>query len=340
MKERIEGIKAGYLDKIRSASDVKTLEDLRVHVLGRSGELTEVLKSLGTLPQEERPAMGALANQAKNYIIEMIDKKRAELGLLQQNKLEQSGRLDVTLPGRRPATGTTHPVSQIQSEIVRIFRKAGFSVVLGPEIETDYYNFEALNMPAAHPARDMQDTFYLANDRLLRTHTSAVQVRTMERMKPPVAVIATGKVYRRDSDMSHIPMFQQVEGFLVDKKTNFANLKGVLTFLLNELFGTDLKVRFRPSYFPYTEPSAEVDVQCVSCRGKGCQTCKHTGWIEILGSGMVHPAVFHAVKYDPEIYQGFAFGIGVERVAMLKYQVNDIRLFYENDIRFLDEFKN
>jgi phenylalanyl-tRNA synthetase alpha chain len=339
MKDRIAQIKQDFLAKIAGAADDRTLEEIRVQVMGRSGALTEVLKMLGSLPKEERPAMGSLANETKDFLGAEITKRMSELSSNRFDRLEQEETLDVTLPGRKPATGSFHPITTVMNDLVDIFKRAGFSVVSGPEVETDYYNFEALNMPPAHPARDMQDTFYLENGMLLRTHTSAVQVRIMEKMKPPVAIIAPGKVYRRDSDISHIPMFHQIEGLLIDKKTNFSNLKGVLTFFLQELFGKDLKVRFRPSYFPYTEPSAEVDVQCVSCRGKGCPTCKGSGWLEILGSGMVHPSVFDFVKYDAEEYQGFAFGIGLERVAMLRYGVNDIRNYYQNDVRFLGQFQ-
>ncbi len=339
MEERISKVREDFLARISATADDKDLENIRVQVMGRNGVMTEILKSLSTLSKEERPRIGALANKVKDEILEKISVRKSELESSKFAKLEQSEQVDVTLPGRKPALGTIHPINLVMMELVEIFKKIGFSVVYGPEVEVDYYNFEALNMPEAHPARDMQDTFYVENNQLLRTHTSAVQVRIMEKQQPPVAIIAPGKVYRRDDDISHIPMFQQIEGLLITEKTTFAHLKGTLTYVLQELFGADLKVRFRPSYFPYTEPSAEVDVQCVICRGKGCPTCKGTGWLEILGSGMVHPAVFKSVKYDYEKYQGFAFGIGMERVAMLKYAVNDIRLYYGNDIRFLDQFQ-
>jgi len=331
-------LKSDFVKAIESASTDEILEEIRVEVVGRNGKLTQILKSLGKLPPEERPKIGQLANQVKKEILEKITNKKTTLLSDKYANLEIEENLDITLPGRLPKIGGKHPITSIILEIVDIFKRVGFNVVFGPEVEVDYYNFEALNMPESHPARDMQDTFYLEKNYLLRTHTSAVQVHVMEKQKPPVAIIAPGKVYRRDDDISHIPMFHQIEGLLIDEKTNFSNLKGVLTFVLNELFGRDLKVRFRPSYFPYTEPSAEVDVQCVICHGKGCRTCKNTGWLEILGSGMVHPAVFDSVKYDYEKYQGFAFGIGMERVAMLKYYMNDIRLFYENDSRFLRQF--
>ena len=338
MQNELMQLKSDFVKAIESASTDEILEEIRVEVVGRNGKLTQILKSLGKLPPEERPKIGQLANQVKKEILEKITNKKTTLLSDKYANLEIEENLDITLPGRLPKIGGKHPITSIILEIVDIFKRVGFNVVFGPEVEVDYYNFEALNMPESHPARDMQDTFYLEKNYLLRTHTSAVQVHVMEKQKPPVAIIAPGKVYRRDDDISHIPMFHQIEGLLIDEKTNFSNLKGVLTFVLNELFGRDLKVRFRPSYFPYTEPSAEVDVQCVICHGKGCRTCKNTGWLEILGSGMVHPAVFDSVKYDYEKYQGFAFGIGMERVAMLKYYMNDIRLFYENDSRFLRQF--
>jgi len=338
MEEKILKIKEDFLNRVESAKTEKELEDLRVEVIGRQGALTEVLKSLGTLPKEDRPRMGSLANQAKELVLASIAEKKLSLTTNLFSEREARESVDIGLPGRKIRSGSIHPINLLTYEIVDIFRRIGFSVVFGPEIEVDYYNFEALNMPPAHPARDMQDTFYCAEGMLLRTHTSAVQVRVMEKMKPPVAIIAPGKVYRRDDDISHSPMFQQIEGLLIDEKTTFGHLKGVLTFVLQELFGTDLKVRFRPSYFPYTEPSAEVDIQCVFCKGKGCPTCKQSGWLEILGSGMVHPAVFKSVGFDEERYHGFAFGMGLERIAMLKYGINDIRTYYENDIRFLKQF--
>ena len=338
MKDKIQKIKNDFLQRVEASKTEKELEALRVEIMGRQGELTAVLKTLGSLPKEERPLIGSLANEAKELILSRIAERKNGLSASLFAGREAGETVDVTLPGRKIRSGSIHPVNLLIHELADIFARIGFSVVFGPEIETDYYNFEALNMPPAHPARDMQDTFYCSGGRLLRTHTSAVQVRAMEKMKPPVAIIAPGKVYRRDHDISHSPMFQQIEGLLIDEKTNFGHLKGVLTFVLAELFGPGLKVRFRPSYFPYTEPSAEVDIQCVFCRGKGCPTCKQSGWLEILGSGMVHPAVFKAVGYDEERFHGFAFGMGVERVAMLKYSVNDIRAYYENDIRFLRQF--
>ena len=338
MEQKIQKIKETFFNRIETSTTEKELESLRVEIMGRQGALTEVLKSLGSLPAAERPKIGSLANQAKELILGRIAEKKQTLSANLFSDREAAESVDVTLPGRKFPAGSIHPINLLTDELVGIFRRIGFSVVFGPEIEVDYYNFEALNMPPQHPARDMQDTVYCADGRLLRTHTSAVQVRVMEKMKPPVAIIAPGKVYRRDDDISHSPMFQQLEGLLIDEKTNFGHLKGVLTYVLNELYGSDLKVRFRPSYFPYTEPSAEVDIQCVFCRGKGCPTCKQSGWLEILGSGMVHPAVFKFVNYDEERYHGFAFGMGLERLAMLKYAVNDIRTYYENDVRFLKQF--
>jgi len=338
MLKELEKIHKEALAAIEKSSDEKSLEDIRVNVTGRNGSLTLFLKKLGTLSKEERPVVGSAANKIKEEILLALEEKKKKLSLERIAKIESVDSVNVTLPGREIPKGSIHPINLLISDLVKIFSRAGFSVVFGPEIEIDYYNFEALNMPPAHPARDMQDTFYLDKGRLLRTHTSAVQVRIMEKKKPPLAIIAPGKVYRRDDDISHSPMFHQIEGLLVDEKTTFAHLKGVLTYVLHELFGQDLKVRFRPSYFPYTEPSAEVDIECVFCRGKGCKTCKQSGWLEVLGSGMVHPEVFKFVNYDEELYQGFAFGMGMERLAMLKYGINDIRLYYENDIRFLSSF--
>lgn len=339
MIEQIKKIEKQYLDRIEASADEKFLESIRVEVMGKKGELTKILKSLGDVPKEDRPAVGQAANRAKNRIVEQIHEKKLWLRSDRFARQEEEETLDLTLPGRPAGQGTLHPITLITQQLCRIFEHIGFQTVYGPEIETDYYNFEALNMPPVHPARDMQDTFYLENGCLLRTHTSAVQVHVMEKQKPPVAIIAPGKVFRRDDDISHSPMFQQIEGLLIDENITFAHLKGVLTHVIHELFGSALPVRFRPSYFPYTEPSAEVDVRCVICEGKGCRTCKGSGWLEILGSGMVHPAVFNSVGYDYEKFQGFAFGIGLERIAMLKYAVNDIRLYYENDVRFLSQFQ-
>lgn len=333
MKHRIDEILNEARSEIKDITGPKQIDDLKIKYLGRNGLLTEVLKSMGKLSPEDRPVIGKLANQAKIEIQELLDNYKLDTG-----QVGTKDYFDISLARKIYSLGNLHPVTKIKRDIVKIFRSAGFSVMLGPEVEIDYYNFEALNMPAEHPARDMQDTFYVKGGCLLRTHTSAVQVRVMEKQSPPVLIIVPGKVYRRDDDISHIPMFQQVEGLLIDEKTNFGHLKGVLTYFIKNMFGKDTKIRFRPSFFPYTEPSAEIDIQCVICKGKGCRTCSGSGWLEILGSGMVDPAVFDSVKYDYEKYQGYAFGMGIERIAMLKYGINDIRLFYGNDIRFLNQF--
>ncbi|MEJ2201275.1 MAG: phenylalanine--tRNA ligase subunit alpha, partial [Desulfuromonadaceae bacterium] len=278
------------------------------------------------------------ANQVKEELEQRIEARFAALRQEEIARRLQSETIDVTLPGRGRHAGTKHPITLVTEEIVEIFSALGFGVEEGPEVEKDFYNFEALNIPKDHPARDMQDTFYVSDDIVLRTHTSPVQIRTMLEHEPPVRVIAPGTVYRRDSDLTHSPMFHQIEGFLVDRKVTFGDLKGILTTFLSRFFGEGVGVRFRPSFFPFTEPSAEVDIQCVICRGKGCRVCKNSGWLEILGSGMIDPEVFKSVNYDPELYSGFAFGMGLERIAMLKYGVNDLRLFFENDIRFLRQF--
>jgi len=293
---------------------------------------------MGQLSSEERPLVGALANEVKDRLEEAFDVRQDALRqeLMQRNLASE--RLDVTLPGRKLGRGYKHPITKVTEEIVAIFAALGFGVVEGPEIEKDFYNFEALNIPKDHPARDMQDTFYVSEEVVLRTHTSPVQIRTMLKQKPPLRVIAPGTVYRRDSDVTHSPMFHQIEGFLVDRKVTFGDLKGILTTFITEFFGQRVDVRFRPSFFPFTEPSAEVDIQCVICGGSGCRVCGQTGWLEILGSGMIDPEVFKSVDYDPVVYSGFAFGMGIERIAMLKYGVNDLRLFFENDLRFLKQF--
>jgi phenylalanyl-tRNA synthetase alpha chain len=293
------------------------------------------MKRLGELSPAERPEAGQLLNRLKSTLAERFEEARERI---LSRKAEDRYFLDITLPGREPARGHLHPLTQVLKEICQIFGKMGFRVVKGPNVELDYYNFEALNIPRDHPARDMQDTFYVSENVVLRTHTSPMQVRTMEKQAPPVSIIAPGKVYRRDSDVSHTPMFQQVEGLLVDKGVTLGDLKGTLTTFVHQMFGRDTSLRFRPSFFPFTEPSAEVDIRCVICKGKGCRTCKNTGWLEILGSGMVDPEVYRFVNYDPEIYSGFAFGLGIERVAMLKYGIDDIQLFYRNDMRFLRQF--
>jgi phenylalanyl-tRNA synthetase alpha chain len=293
------------------------------------------MKNVGGLPKSERPEAGKLANMVKGRISKGFEEAKNRL---LNGKAEQAAFLDVTLPGRAPLRGHLHPITLVIREMCRIFARMGFTVVKGPNVELDYYNFEALNFPKDHPARDMQDTLYVSDNVVLRTHTSNMQVRIMEAQKPPVSVIAPGKVYRRDSDVSHTPMFHQLEGFLVDKNVSFGDLKGTLTSFVHQMFGRETALRFRPSFFPFTEPSAEVDIQCVICGGKGCRTCSHTGWLEILGSGMIDPEVFRFVGYDPEVYSGFAFGMGFERIAMLKYGIDDIQLFFRNDMRFLRQF--
>ena len=324
---------------IASAIDLKALEDSRVLFLGKKGELTDLLKGLGKLSKEERPVMGEAINEAKVKIQNLIETRKEELEevALQRRLLEE--RIDVTLPGRNIEKGGLHPITQTLHHIQSIFAKAGFEIEIGPEIEDDFHNFSALNIPEHHPARAMHDTFYFDANTVLRTHTSPVQIRTLQRQKPPVRIIAPGKVYRCDSDVTHTPMFHQVEGLIVDKEASFAQLKGLLIDFLRAYFEKDdLKVRFRPSYFPFTEPSAEADIECVICGGDGCRVCKKSGWLEVLGCGVVHPNVLSAVKIDPNEFSGSAFGMGVERLAMLRYSVNDLRLFFENDIRFLNQF--
>jgi phenylalanyl-tRNA synthetase alpha chain len=338
MQESLQQLKKEALLALQQAKDLKSLQDVRVQILGKKGSLTEVMKGMRDLSAEERPAIGNLVNSLKTEFETSYTARQAELQRLDiANKLAAE-KIDVTLPGRRTVSGSLHPVTLVTDEVIEIFSRLGFAVAEGPEIEEDFYNFEALNIPKDHPARDMQDTFYISDDRVLRTHTSPVQIRTMLKHEPPIRIIAPGTVYRRDSDLTHSPMFHQVEGFLVDEGVTFGDLKGVLTHFLNEFFGEGHSVRFRPSFFPFTEPSAEVDIECVICGGEGCRVCGKTGWLEILGCGMIDPAVFASVKYDSDKYSGFAFGMGLERMAMLKYGVNDLRLFFENDLRFLKQF--
>lgn len=338
MVRELDRVEAEACAAIESAADLKTLDEIRVRYLGKKGALTLLLRGMGQLPPEERPLVGKRVNEARDRIEQMFENKTLHLSQVARQQRIAAERIDVTLPGRRPAVGRLHPLTQVLHEIKSVFMGLGFEVVEGPEVETDYYNFEALNVPKHHPARDMQDTFYITDDLLLRTQTSPVQVRTMESRRPPVRVIAPGKVYRCDADITHSPMFQQVEGLLVDKHVTLGDLKGTLAAFAHRLFGDDRGVRFRPSYFPFTEPSAEMDISCMICDGRGCRVCKDEGWIEILGAGMVHPRVFEMVGYDPEEVTGFAFGMGVERIAMLKFGIDDIRLFYENDLRFLSQF--
>lgn len=322
------------------AGNPEELESLRVRFLGRKGEITQILRKMVSLPPEDRPAVGRRANEVKEHLDRALSERSAALrGETFLAKLQRE-KLDVTLPGRPVRLGHRHPLSVVREEIETIFLGLGYSIVEGPEVELDYYNFEALNLPKDHPARDMQDTFFISEDVLLRTHTSPVQVRTLERMAPklPVKIIAPGKVYRRDDDATHSPMFHQVEGLAVDENIRFSDLKGVLLTFAQEMFGLETRVRLRPSYFPFTEPSAEVDISCVICGGEGCRVCKDTGWLEILGAGMVHPRVLSVSGYDPEQCRGFAFGMGIERIAMLKYGIGDLRMFFDNDLRFLEQF--
>ena len=323
---------------IEAAVDERALDEVRVHYLGKKGELTALLKTLGTLSAEARPAAGAEINVAKEQVQAWLTDRKQTLSAQQLAAALQADQVDVTLPGRRQSGGGLHPVTQALVRIERIFAGAGYAVASGPEIEDDYHNFEALNIPAHHPARAMHDTFYFGDGLLLRTHTSPTQVHVMERQAPPIRVICPGRVYRRDSDLTHSPMFQQVEGLVIDRDVSFADLKGTIAEFLNRFFEKELQVRFRPSYFPFTEPSAEVDVQCVHCLGKGCRVCSQTGWLEVMGCGMVHPNVLEKSGIDSEIFSGFAFGMGADRLAMLLFQVDDLRLFYDNDLRFLRQF--
>ncbi|MBL0225626.1 MAG: phenylalanine--tRNA ligase subunit alpha [Geobacteraceae bacterium] len=338
MREKLEQMKDEALRSIEQASGETALQDIRVRFLGRKGELTGLMKGLGTLSAEERPVVGQLVNTIKDEIESRLECALAAARDQEIQQRLQSERIDVTLPGRRLCSGTKHPITLVIEEVCDIFAGLGFSVAEGPEIEHDWYNFEALNFPPEHPARDMQDTFFVENSLLLRTHTSPVQIRTMLKQKPPVRIIAPGTVYRCDSDATHSPMFHQIEGLMVDKGVTFGDLKGMLTIFTNQLFGQKTGVRLRPSFFPFTEPSAEVDIACVICGGKGCRVCKQSGWLEILGAGMVDPEVYRHVNYDAEEISGFAFGMGIERIAMLKYGINDMRLLFENDVRFLRQF--
>jgi len=338
MSGRLEKLASEALEELSGVSTVDAALQLKAKYLGRKGEVTSLLKELGSLSPEERKKTGEAINAVKASLEEAFDAKTSSIEASGRAEKLKSERVDITLPGRTMRPGRCHPVTQVMEEIEEIFSGLGFDVAEGPEVELDYYNFEALNLPKDHPARDMQDTFYISDEVLLRTHTSPVQIRVMEKESPPLRVIAPGTVYRRDSDITHTPMFHQVEGFMVDKGVTFSNLKGVLTHFLHSLFGEKTDVRFRTSFFPFTEPSAEVDIRCVMCKGSGCRVCKGSGWLEILGAGMIRPEVFGFVKYDPEEFTGFAFGIGIERVAMLKYGMDDIRMLFENDLRFLRQF--
>jgi phenylalanyl-tRNA synthetase alpha chain len=338
----LEGLIQELEQSLDQASSFQELEKIRVEYLGRKGRLAQVMSRLPELGKEERPVAGKKANEVKQKLFELFEEKKEAIEQ-EKNQIDLAT-FDPTIPGRNPDVGSLHPITRVIEDICSVFIGLGYDVVSGPEVENDFYNFEALNIPPEHPARDMQDTLYISDKILLRTHTSPLQVRTMLKRKPPVAAVAPGKVYRRDSDLTHTPMFHQIEGFLVDTRVSMADLRGTLTAFLHRIFGPKTRVRFRPSFFPFTEPSAEVDISCVMCGGKGkidgqtCRVCKETGWVEILGCGMIDPAVFAMVDYDPEKYSGFAFGLGVERIAMLKYGIGDLRMFFDNDIRFLQQF--
>jgi phenylalanyl-tRNA synthetase alpha chain len=339
MQQELNQLVSEAEQAIATAADLQVLDQVRVDFLGKKGRITERMKALGQLSAEERPKAGQAINQAKQAVQQALEKRREALKNAVLEAKLGGEKVDVTLPGRQSPAGSLHPVTRTLQRIEDLFAQMGFSVAEGPEIEDDFHNFEALNIPESHPARAMHDTFYFPDGTLLRTHTSPVQVRVMQAHKPPLRVIAPGRVYRCDSDLTHTPMFHQIEGLMVDEQVTFTDLKAILIDFLQSFFESDeLQVRFRPSYFPFTEPSAEADIQCVMCGGKGCRVCSQTGWLEVLGCGMVHPNVFKHVDIDPETYTGFAFGMGIERLAMLRYGVNDLRLFFENDLRFLKQF--
>ena len=334
MDRSIEDIKDEALEAIQSADDRQAVEAVSTQYLGRKGVITQFLRSISNLSEEDRPAAGKRANQVKALIQNAV----ADALHAMDTRRAGDSKIDVSLPGRYARLGRLHPVTQVTQQICDIFKRLGFDIAEGPEVETDYYNFEALNFPKDHPARDMQDTFFVSDTVVLRTHTSPLQIRIMEKHKPPLRIVMPGKVFRCDSDLTHTPMFNQVEGLMVDEHISLGDLKGILTVFVHEMFDEQTSLRFRPSFFPFTEPSAEVDILCVICRGEGCRVCSHSGWLEILGSGMVHPALFENVGYEADRYTGFAFGMGVERIAMLKYGIDDIRKFFENDVRFLGQF--
>jgi phenylalanyl-tRNA synthetase alpha chain len=345
MNESLDVLQDEVLERIQNCNSEPEMEQVRIETLGRSGRLTLMLRGLKELPAEERPRAGEQLNHLRKLFEERIEARARQIKERARAKALQDDWIDITLPGTRWERGRVHPLTLVIDEIIDVFSGMGFEIARGPDIEDDYHNFEALNIPKDHPARDMQDTFFVSSGMLLRTHTSPVQIRTMESRKPPLQIIVPGAVYRHDDDATHSPMFHQVEGFVVDQHISFADLKGVLTHFLRQIFSPETGVRFRPSFFPFTEPSAEIDIQCLFCDGKGtgpqgqtCRVCKATGWLEILGAGMIDPQVFRFVRYDPEKFSGFAFGMGVERIAMLKYGIDDIRLFFQNDLRFLRQF--
>ena len=339
MKEKLEQIRAQAAAALKNAADERSVDEIRIQFLGKKGELTSILKQMGSLSAEERPKIGQLANEIRGDIENTIAGTMAAMKKRALDRRLEKETLDVTIPGKKPALGRLHPLNSTLNQLIDIFRSMGFDVVDGPEVENDYYNFEALNVPKDHPARDMQDTFYLAENLLLRTQTSATQIRTMEQRKPPIRMICPGRVYRSDEvDATHSPVFHQVEGLVVDKGITMCDLKGTLEQMAHEIYGPETKVKFRPSFFPFTEPSVEVDVSCSECGGKGCRVCKGSGWIEILGAGMVHPRVLKGCGIDPEVYSGFAFGIGLDRLTTTRHKISDIRLLFENDRRFLEQF--
>ncbi|MGI6140288.1 MAG: phenylalanine--tRNA ligase subunit alpha [Caldicoprobacterales bacterium] len=339
MREKLEQIKKKAMEAMEALHDLDQLEEFRVKTLGKKGELTLVLRGMGSLPPQERPVIGQLANEIRTALEKALGKKTVELKEAALEKRLEEETIDVTIPGKQPDLGKLHPLTKMLNELEEIFLGMGFDIAEGPEIEWDSYNFEALNIPQNHPARDVQDTFYINDNILLRTHTSPVQIRTMLKQKPPIKIICPGRVYRSDAvDATHSPIFHQIEGLVVDKNITMGDLKGVLDVFAKQVFGQETKTKFRPHHFPFTEPSAEVDVSCAICRGEGCRVCSHTGWIEILGAGMVHPKVLEYCGIDPKVYSGFAFGMGLDRITNLKYGIDDIRLLFENDIRFLKQF--
>lgn len=339
MKEQLNKIRQTAEEKLATITELSALEELRIQYLGKKGELTAVLKGMGTLTPEERPLIGQLANEVRGFIETALETKKAEFEAALEAKKLAGETIDVTMPGKAATLGKKHPLTSVLDDLKNIFIGMGFSIVEGPEVELDYYNFEALNIPKDHPARDTQDTFYIDENIVLRTQTSPVQIRTMEKQKPPIRIISAGRVYRSDAvDATHSPVFHQVEGLVIDKNVTMADLKGTLEIFVKKLYGEETRLRFRPHHFPFTEPSAEVDISCFNCGGEGCRICKGEGWIEILGCGMVHPKVLTTCGIDPEEYSGFAFGIGLERVAMFRYDIDDMRLLYENDMRFLKQF--
>ena len=340
MKEKLLAIRDNFKDRIAGQIGEEELEQLRIQYLGKKGELTSVLRGMGALTPEERPIVGQLANEVRADIEQLLGDKKVEIASAMMEKRLRDEKIDVTAPATERAMGGRHPLEQVRMEMCEIFRSMGFDIVEGPEVEYDYYNFEALNTPANHPARDVQDTFYITPHILLRSQTSTVQARTMEKVKPHIRIVSPGRVYRSDAvDATHSPMFHQLEGLVVDEKITMGDLKGMLEIFAKRMFGDDTKIRFRPHHFPFTEPSAEVDISCFVCGGEGCRVCKGEGWIEILGAGMVHPNVLRSCGIDPEKYTGFAFGMGIERIAMRRYNIDDLRLLYENDVRFLKQFR-